>query len=56
MNTHKNKNKLPNVINESNVKLFDILSRLCVALSFLKNDRDLLNKYDAVMEKVVDKE
>ena len=50
------KNKLSNVINESNVKLFDILSRLCVDLFLKKTGRDLLSKHDAVMESVVDKE
>ena len=50
------KKKLSNVINESNVKLFDILSRLCVDLFLKKAGRDLLSKHDAVMESVVDKE
>ena len=54
MNT--NKKTLSNVINESNVKLFDTLSRLCVDLFLKKTGRDLLNKHDAVMESVVDKE
>ena len=36
--------------------MFDILSRLHVGLSLKKIGRDLLNKYDAVMEKVVDNE
>ena len=36
--------------------MFDILSRLYVGLSLKKIGRDLLNKYDAVMEKVVDNE
>ena len=54
MNT--NKKTLSNVINESNVKLFDTLSRLCVDLFLKKTGRDLLSKHDAVMESVVDKE
>ena len=57
LNPNKNKNKLLNVIIESNVK-HDIISRLCVDWFLKRIGRDLLNKlvrYYVVMEKVVDK-
>ena len=56
MNTNKIKNKFSNVINELNVKLFDILSKLCVDLFLKRNGNDLFSKYDAVVEKVADNE
>ena len=46
--------KLSNVINESRIKLFDILLRLCADLLFKRIGRVLLNKHDAVTEEVVD--
>ena len=52
MNTNKNKNKLANVVNESNVKLLNILSRLCADLFVKRITRDLFNKY-LIYEKVI---
>ena len=56
MNTNKKKNKLSNKIHESDFKVFDILSRLCLDLSLKRIGHDFLNTYDAVMKKVVDHE
>ena len=43
LNPNKNKNKVSNVIIESNIK-HDILSRLCVDCFLKRIGRDLLNK------------
>lgn len=52
----KNKNKPSNLINEYNVKLFNILLGSCVDFFLKRIGLNLLNKHNAVVEKVADHE